>query len=66
MGVDIRFAIGLMFAIVGVVLAGFGLLGDESIYDKSLGININLIWGAVLVAFSLLLFWLSSRKGSQD
>ena len=63
---DIRFAIGLMFAIIGAALSVFGLFGDKSIYYKSLGININLVWGGVLVAFSLVLFWLSSRKGNQD
>ena len=44
-----------MFAVLGVLLGGYGLLGDRSIYAQSLGININLIWGAVLLAFGVLM-----------
>ena len=63
MGLDIRLPIGLMFAILGVILAGFGLFSDKSIYERSLGININLIWGIVLLCFSVILLWLGFRKG---
>ena len=66
MGLDIRLPIGLMFAILGVLLAGFGLISDQSIYQRSLGININLIWGTVLIVFSAILLWLGSRKGHRD
>jgi hypothetical protein len=62
MGLDIRLPIGLMFAILGFLLAGYGWLGDPSIYERSLGININLIWGAVLIVFSAILLLLGSRK----
>jgi hypothetical protein len=66
MGLDIRLPIGLMFAILGVLLAGFGLVSDKAIYERSLGININLIWGTVLIVFSAILLWLGSRKGHRD
>ncbi len=62
MGLDIRLPIGLMFAIEGFLLTGYGWLGDQSIYGRSLGININLIWGAVLIVFSAILLLLGSRK----
>jgi hypothetical protein len=55
-----------MFAILGVLLAAFGLFSDKSIYERSLGININLIWGTVLIAFSSILLWLGSRKGRRN
>ncbi len=51
MGLDIRWPIGLMFTLIGALLALFGLVkGDQSV---SLGININLIWGAVLLVFGI-------------
>jgi Na+/H+ antiporter NhaD/arsenite permease-like protein len=51
MGLDIRWPIGLMFTLIGALLALFGLAkGSESM---SLGININLIWGAVLLVFGI-------------
>jgi hypothetical protein len=51
MGLDIRWPIGLMFSIVGLLLTGYGLLTGGEIYKCSLGININLIWGVVLLVF---------------
>jgi high-affinity Fe2+/Pb2+ permease len=62
MGLDIRWPIGLMFTLIGALLAGFGLVkGSESV---SLGININLIWGAVLLVFGVLML-LSAIKGGK-
>lgn len=53
MGLDIRWPIGLMFTLIGALLAVFGLAkGAES---TSLGININLVWGAVLLVFGVLM-----------
>lgn len=49
MGLDIRWPIGLMFTLIGVLLAVFGAV--KSADSQSLGININLIWGIVLLAF---------------
>ncbi|NWG12542.1 MAG: hypothetical protein HXY20_03305 [Acidobacteria bacterium] len=63
MGIDIRLPIGAMFTILGLLLVIYGLVGDASIYQKSLGININLIWGLVLAAFGAVMF-LMGRKGS--
>ncbi len=37
MGLDLRFPIGLLLAIVGLVLAIYGSLTDPSIYQRSLG-----------------------------
>jgi len=61
MGLDIRLPIGLMFSILGVMLTGFGLLGDKAIYQRSLGININLWWGLVLLVFGLVMLLMGKR-----
>ena len=45
------------------MLAGYGLLGPHDIYARSLGINVNLIWGLVLIAFSTVLLVLGTRGG---
>ena len=67
MGLDIRWPIGLMFSLIGVLLTLNGLLtaSDAEMYKKSLGININLIWGVVLLvfgAFMLIMAWRGSQK----
>ncbi|MFZ0827892.1 MAG: hypothetical protein WAO02_10765 [Verrucomicrobiia bacterium] len=53
MGLDIRWPIGLMFTLIGVLLAGFGVLKASD--STSLGININLRWGLVLLVFGVLM-----------
>jgi hypothetical protein len=62
MGLDIRLPIGLMFSILGLLLAGFGFFGDQSIYRRSLGINMNLWWGIVMLAFGLIMLVMSRRR----
>jgi hypothetical protein len=61
MGLDIRLPIGLLFSIFGVLLIGYGALGDASIYARSLGVNINLWWGIIMLAFGLVMFLLGKR-----
>ena len=57
MGLDIRWPIGLMFTLIGVVLVVYGAVtgSDAGMYKRSLGMNINLIWGIVLLIFGLLM-----------
>jgi hypothetical protein len=64
MGVDIRIPIGLMFTILGLLLAVFGLLSDSSIYQRSLGINVNLLWGAVLTVFGVIMLLMGRRRSA--
>jgi hypothetical protein len=52
MGLDIRIPIGLMFSILGGLLTVYGLVSDKAIYERSLGINVNLGWGVVMLAKS--------------
>jgi hypothetical protein len=62
MGIDIRLPIGLMFTIIGLLLASYGLLGDASIYQRSLGINVNLIWGGVLTLFGVVMLLMGRKR----
>lgn len=64
MGLDIRLPIGLMFAILGLLLAGFGVIGDKAIYQRSLGLNVNLWWGLVLLVFGVVMLLLGRRGTS--
>ncbi len=65
MGLDIRLPIGGFFAIIGVVLTAYGVLGDPSIYQRSLGINVNAIWGLLLVVFGLAMLFFGRRAASR-
>ena len=64
MNLDIRLPIGLMFAVIGALLALFGLVAKDVNYAKSLGININIWWGIILFAFGTVMFVLGRRGTS--
>jgi hypothetical protein len=53
MNLDIRVPIGLLFALMGGLLAAWGLVSDPALYERSLGVNINLAWGAAMAVFGL-------------
>ncbi len=57
MGIDIRTPMGLMFTILGALVTGYGIVSDPAIYERSLGINVNLWWGLALLAFGLVFLW---------
>jgi hypothetical protein len=58
---DLRLPMGLMFSLVGVLLTIYGLVSDRAIYQRSLGINVNLWWGLVLVVFGGVMLRLAMR-----
>jgi hypothetical protein len=55
MRLDIRIPLGLLFMILGALLAIFGAISDPRLYERSININLNLWWGSVLVAFGVLM-----------
>ena len=65
MQLDLRLPIGLMFSIFGALLTLFGLVGDHAIYARSLGINVNLWWGLVLLLFGLVMLAFAIRAGKR-
>jgi len=61
MGLDVKLPIGLLFTIFGILLVVYGLTSDPAIYAKSMGVNINLRWGVMMLVFGLAMFF-SSKK----
>jgi hypothetical protein len=64
MRLDVRWPIGGMFTVFGTLLVGYGIFSNPAIYERSLGINVNLWWGAVLLVFGLVMLVFAYR-GSQ-
>jgi hypothetical protein len=58
---DLRIAIGALFTVYGLLLALYGLLGDKAQYSRSLGLNVNLLWGGVLLVFGLCMLLIRAR-----
>ncbi|MBI4324787.1 MAG: hypothetical protein HY674_05930 [Chloroflexi bacterium] len=66
MNFDLRLPIGILFSFYGVLLVLYGFIGDKAQYSRSLGININVVWGLVLLAFGALMLLLSRRSARKD
>ena len=66
MDMDIRIPIGLLFVVLGVILTLLGIftMNDTELYARSLGRNINLWTGLLMLVFGLpmLLIPLHGRK----
>ncbi len=62
--VDIRIPIGLMFSILGVLITGFGIFTNTNseMYQRSLGINVNIIMGILMLVFGLIMLFLARKK----
>ena len=61
MGIDIRLPLGILFSLLGMILVIYGIAGDAALYRQSLGIDINLYWGVVLLGFGLVMLLLGRR-----
>lgn len=61
MQLDIRLPIGLMFTVLGALLVVSGLMADQSVFTVSLGFNVNLWWGLVMLVFGIVMFLLGRR-----
>ena len=62
MHLDIRIPIGLLFSAIGLLLVFYGAVSESSLYDRSLGININLWWGGALLVFGAAMLSLSRKS----
>lgn len=60
MSLDLRIPMGLLFTLVGIILTAFGIATRQNfdLYARSLGINVNLWWGIVLLIFGQIMFQL--------
>ena len=62
---DLRYPMGILFSVLGAILAAYGLFGDQSVYSASLGINVNLWTGLGVLLFGALMF-LGGRRAMKQ
>jgi hypothetical protein len=61
MHLDLRLPIGALFTLYGALLLAYGAFGDKTQYARSLELNVNLMWGFVLLAFGVCLLFAQAR-----
>ena len=67
MGLDLRWPIGLMFTLFGLMLSITGLFeaSNAEMWKPSLGINIDLWWGLLLLVFGVFMLAMA-KKGAKS
>lgn len=60
---DARISMGMLFTLIGTILTAFGVAtrSNTAAYAKSFGIDANLWWGLVLLAFGVVVMMLGRR-----
>ena len=61
---DLRRPTGYLFALLGLILLGYGLINPEVQAPLEPGVNVNLWCGVTLFVFGGCLLWLSFRAKS--
>jgi len=59
---DIKLPLGWLLTFYGVVLSTYGLFTKGAMYAKSAHLNVNLIWGTIILVVGLILLLLSCTQ----
>ncbi|MCX6574363.1 MAG: hypothetical protein NTX99_10280 [Candidatus Aminicenantes bacterium] len=62
---DLKLPIGWLLSAYGVLLTVYGLVTKKEMYAISLGLNLNLVWGILMIAIGgafLLTAFLKNKK----
>ena len=62
MGFDIRIPIGALLAAIGALLAAHGLLAGPAVGGHTMGINLNLWWGVLMLVVGATFLLLARRR----
>ena len=64
MQLDLHVPIGGLFTVLGVLVGGYGIAtrGDPALYARSLSVNINLVWGIVMIVFGVVMLGVAWRR----
>ena len=66
MQLDVRLPIGLMFSLFGLILAVLGLVKGSEQTQRLFGLNLDLAWGLVVLAFGLVMLVIALRARKKN
>ena len=66
MKLDVRLPIGLMFSLFGLILAVLGLVKGSEQTQRLFGLNLDLAWGLVILAFGLVMLVIALRARKKN
>lgn len=63
--IDLKFPLGALLSFYGLLLIVYGLFTGSEHYQRSLGININLVWGGLVLLVGVVMLLASLVKTRQ-
>ena len=66
MQLDVRLPIGLMFSLFGLILTVLGLVKGSEQTQRLFGLNLDLAWGLVILAFGLVMLVIALRARKKN
>jgi hypothetical protein len=63
---DLKLPIGCLLTAYGLLLGIYGLVTKKEIYQKSLGVNVNLLWGVLMLVIGAAFLFAAYFKRGKD
>jgi hypothetical protein len=63
---DLKLPIGWLLSAYGILLVVYGLVTKKEMYEKSLGLNLNIVWGILMLViggFFLFTAFIKKKNG---
>lgn len=61
MHLDVRLPIGVLFGLIGIVVAVYGAMMLDNPATRPTGVPIDVVWGIVMLAFGVAMLALAAR-----
>jgi hypothetical protein len=62
MAFDLRKSLGLLFLLLGLLIAGYGLLFPDVHAEVIPSFNVNAVWGSIMALFGAILLVISHKN----
>lgn len=59
--IDLKLPLGALLTFYGLVLTLYGIVTKPEFYQKSLYLNLNLIWGIIMLVIGVLLLFMAYK-----
>jgi len=62
MALDLRKSLGVLFLLLGLLIAGYGLIFPDVHAEVISSFNINAVWGSIMALFGVILLVISYKS----
>lgn len=63
---DLKIPLGCLITFYGILLSVYGIVTDPEMYRKSLDIDINLLWGLIMLGIGIIILIAAYRTRTKN